>query len=72
MRDERPSRFTAFLLPLTFCVSCAIVGCGSGADEKTVKISPEAEKKTQDMLNSMQEKMRDLHKGAGKVARKGP
>ena len=43
-----------------------------GGDGETVKISDEAQKKTQDMLGDMQKKMQDLHKADKKGARRGP
>ncbi len=73
MRDERHSKFTVFLLAFAVCLSCAFVGCDSGSATGTVaKVSPEAEKKTQDMLNGIQDKMKGLHQGEGKVGRRGP
>jgi hypothetical protein len=71
MLDERRRRFIALFLSLAFCVTLAIVGCDSGGDGKSAKVSPEAEKKTQDMLNNIQQKMKDLHKGEGKASKKG-
>ncbi len=72
MRDERHSKFTVFLLSFAVCLSCAIVGCDSGSATGTVaKVSPEAEKKTQDMLIGISQKTKDLHKGDTKTTRKG-
>jgi hypothetical protein len=71
MRDERCSRIIALLLSLSLCLTFTIVGCDSGGDGKSAKVAPEAEKKTQDMLNNIQQKMKDLHKGEGKASRKG-
>jgi hypothetical protein len=65
----RIDRSTTFLLALAVGVSWTLAGCGSGGDGEMVKMAPEAEKKAQDMLNGMQKKMQDMHKGAGKGAK---
>ena len=63
-------RSASVLLTLVVGVSWTVPGCGSGGGD-TVQVSPEAQKKTQDMLGSMHEKMKDQHKGDGKAAKKG-
>jgi hypothetical protein len=66
----RIDRSASFLLAFVVGVSLTFPGCGgSGGD--TVQISPEAQKKTQDMLGGMQKKMQDLHKADGTAAKKG-
>jgi hypothetical protein len=61
MRIDRPARTASFLLTVAVGVAFTTTGCGLGGDE-TVRISPDAQKKTQDMLGNMQKKMFDLHK----------
>jgi hypothetical protein len=69
MRIDRNARATSLLLTIPVGVALTIAGCGGGEGE-TVKVSDEAQKKTQDMLGGMQKKMQDLHKGQGKAGRK--
>jgi hypothetical protein len=71
MRIDRPARSTSFLLTIAVGVAFSIAGCGGG-DGETVKVSDEAQKKTQDMLGGMQKKMQDMHKADKKGARRGP
>jgi hypothetical protein len=66
----RIDRSASFPLALVVGVSWTFAGCGSGGGD-TVQVSPDAQKKTQDMLGNMQKKMQDLHKADGKAAKKG-
>jgi hypothetical protein len=70
MRIDRPARGTSLLLAIAVGVALTIAGCGGG-DGETVKISDEAQKKTQDMLGGMMEKMKAQHKADLKSAKKG-
>jgi hypothetical protein len=70
MRIDRPARVTTALFTFTVGVALTIAGCGSG-EQQSVQISPDAQKKTQDMLSGMQKKMQELHKGEGKAAKRG-
>jgi len=65
----RIDRSGSFLLALVVGVSWTFPGCGgSGGD--TVQVAPDAQKKTQDMLENMQKKMKDQHKADGKAGKK--
>ncbi len=67
----RIDRWVCGLLILVVGIAWTFPGCGSGGGD-TVQISPDAQKKTQDMLGSMQKKMQDLHKADSKATKKGP
>jgi hypothetical protein len=70
MRIDRPARATSFLLTIALGVAFTNAGCDSG-DPTQVKVSPEVQKKTEDMLKGMQKKMEDQHRPKG-AAPKGP
>jgi len=72
MRIDRPARAASLLLTLAVGVAWMIAGCGSGGDGKTAEVSPEAQQKTQDMLNNMHKQMEGQHKATGKATRRGP
>jgi hypothetical protein len=63
------NRSACFLLTLVVGVSWTFTGCG-GSGGATAEVSPDAQKKTQDMLENMQKKMKDLHKADPKGATK--
>ena len=63
-------RSASVLLTLVVGISWTVPGCGSGGGD-TVQVSQEVQKKTEDMLGSMHDKMKELHKGDGKAAKKG-
>ena len=69
LHDMRIDRSASLLLSIAVGVAFTIAGCGSGGD--TVTVSPEAEKKTQEMLGGMQKKMQDMHKGDKKATKRG-
>ena len=73
---RRPTLFRTKRAMLVIAVGIAftIAGCGPGGNGKTAEVSPEAQKKTEDMLNNMYKHMKEKHKGEGKTksVRKGP
>jgi hypothetical protein len=71
MRIDRPTRAASFLLTIAVGMAFTNAGCGSGGDGTQVKVSPEVEKKTQDMLGNMHKNMAEQHK-AKNAAAKGP
>jgi len=47
-----------------------LAGCGGGGGA-TAEVTPEAQKKTQDMLNQMHDQMKLKYQAAGNAPRKG-
>ena len=74
MSNERPTRLRALLLVMTFSLTWAVLGCDSGdkTEGTTVKVGASAQKKTEDMLNGMADKMKQQHPSkVGKPGKKG-
>ncbi|WP_165226705.1 hypothetical protein [Aquisphaera insulae] len=51
---------------LVASVALAASGCGDSSTGKAVQVTPEFQKKTEDYLNSYQQKMKDQHQTKGK------
>ena len=68
MRIDRPAGAVSFLLMIAVGLALTNAGCDSG-DNTQAKVSPEVEKKTQDMLGNMHKNMELQHK-ANKAAPK--
>jgi hypothetical protein len=68
MRIDRLVRTAAFPLTIAVGVAFTNAGCDSaGGDGQSVTVSPDVQKKTDDMLRNMQKKMEDQHRPKGKV-----
>ncbi len=71
MQTDRYARPASLMLALAVAIASPIAGCNSGSGT-TVEVSPEAQKKTQDMLNNMHKQMETKHKDMSKnTGRKG-
>jgi hypothetical protein len=70
--DMQTERSATILVALAVGVALTINGCGSSEDGAQVKVSPEVQKKTDDMLTNMHKNMQDQHKSAGKAAKPTP
>jgi len=68
MRNDRPFRPASLSLALAVGLG-PLTGCGSGGGT-SVAVAPEAQKKTQDMLNNMHKQMEVQHKSMPKSSRK--
>jgi hypothetical protein len=61
MRYDRLSRPASYLLGLAMMIVWSIAGCGGNASD-SVKVTPEAQKKTDEFLQNYQKSMYDKHK----------
>jgi hypothetical protein len=66
MRIDRLVRTAAFPLMIAVGVAFTNAGCGSGGDGQTATVSPEVQKKTDDMLGNMHKNMELQHKAKGR------
>ena len=62
-------RSATILVTLAVGVAMTINGCGSSGDGEMVNMSPEVQKKTEDMLTNMHKNMEEKHRPAGKAAK---
>ena len=65
MRIDRPARAASVLLTIAVSVAFTNAGCDSGGDPTQVKVSPEVQTKTEEMLKGMQKRMEDQHRPKG-------
>jgi hypothetical protein len=66
MRMDRFARTAAVSLTIAAGLAFTNAGCDSGGDGQTAKVSPEVQKKTDDMLGNMHKNMENVHKNKGK------
>ena len=69
MPSHRLTRRGFLLLAAAGGLAGPLAGCGGGG--AMAEVTPEAQKKTQDMLNQMHDQMKLKYQAAGKAPRKG-
>jgi hypothetical protein len=65
MRNDHLRRPASLVLGVAMMSFWAIAGCDSGSGSESVKVAPEAQKKTEEYLQNYQKSMYDKHQAKG-------